>query len=31
MTAEAEKHMDGEIDKMFFNFVNVRYGTSYYC
>jgi hypothetical protein len=31
MTAEAEKHMDGEIDEIFFNFVNVRYGTSYYC
>jgi hypothetical protein len=31
MTAEAEKHMDSEIDALFFNFVNARYGTSYYC
>jgi hypothetical protein len=31
MTAEAEKHTDGEIDSLLFNFVNARYGTSYYC
>jgi Ca2+/H+ antiporter len=31
MTTEAEKHMDGEIDALFFNFMNMRYDTSYYC
>jgi hypothetical protein len=31
MPAEAKKHMDGEIDVvLLFNFVNARYGTSYY-
>jgi hypothetical protein len=32
MIAEAEKHINGEIDVLcLFSFVNVRYNTSYYC